>query len=125
MNVVDSSGWLEHIIDGDNADFFAAPLTDVDNLLVPTVSVLEVFKLVLRRRDEETALRVAAAMRRAHVIDLDAELAVAAARLGLDCKLSLADSIIYATARAHGATLWTQDAHFQGLDGVRFTAKKS
>ncbi len=124
MNVVDSSGWLEHIVDGENAAFFAAPLTDVDNLLVPTVCLLEVFKHVLRRRDDETALRVAAAMRRARVVDLDAELAMAAARLGLDCSLSLADSIIYATARAHDATLWTQDAHFKGLEGVRFTARK-
>jgi predicted nucleic acid-binding protein len=28
----------------------------------------------------------------------------------------LADSVILATARAHGATIWTQDRDFKGLE---------
>jgi predicted nucleic acid-binding protein len=64
-------------------------------------------------------------MRRARVVDLDFPLAVAAADLGVRARLPLADSIILATARAHGATLWTQDADFEGMDGVRYVTPKA
>jgi predicted nucleic acid-binding protein len=58
------------------------------------------------------------------VVDLDSELAIHAARLSLQAKLPMADSIVYATARASEATLWTQDDDFEGLDDVKYIAKK-
>ncbi|HKJ21934.1 MAG TPA: type II toxin-antitoxin system VapC family toxin [Gammaproteobacteria bacterium] len=124
MNVVDSSGWLEYFADAANAEFFAAPILDTDNLLVPSISLLEVFKRVCQQRDENTALSAVALMRQGTVVDLDGELALSAAKLGIDHKLPLADSVILASARRHGATLWTQDADFEGLDGVRYAAKR-
>ena len=125
MNVVDSSGWLELFADGPNAAFFAASITDTDRLVVPTISLLEVFERVLSQRGENTALQVVAQMRQGRVIDLDADLAMQAASLGLLHKLPLADSVMLATARAHGATLWTQDADFDGIDDVRYVCRAS
>lgn len=118
-NVVDSSGWLEYFADGAGASFFAAAIEDIDNLVVPVVSIYEVFKKVLRDRGEDDALRAASMMQAGQVIDLDSALAMEAARYALP----LADSIIYASAMRVGATLWTQDEHFKNLPNVRFRAK--
>lgn len=118
-NVVDSSGWLEYFTGSDRADLFAAAIEDTASLLVPVVLIYEVFKKVLRERGENDALQVASVMQAARVIDLDAALAMDAARYSLP----LADSIIYATAVLHAATLWTQDEHFKELPQVRYFPK--
>ena len=120
MTVVDSSGWLEYLAAGPNADFFAPALEDPARLVVPAISVYEVFRRVLSQRGEDAALRAAALMSRGQVIPLSAGTALAAARLGVAHRLPLADSIFLATAREHGADLWTQDDAFEGLPGVRF-----
>jgi predicted nucleic acid-binding protein len=122
MNVVDSSAWLEYFADGPNADFFAAAIEDVESRIVPTLTVYEVFKRVLQQSDEHTALTAIAVMQQARVVDLTCRLALEAARLSVEEGLPLADSVILATARAHEATLWTQDADFEGRDGVRYRA---
>jgi predicted nucleic acid-binding protein len=120
MNVVDSSGWLEYFAEGPNAGHFAAAVTATDELVVPTVTLYEVFKVVLREASENAALQAVAALARGTVADLTPGLALAAAKLSLQHTLPMADAIILATAQAHGATLWTQDAHFQGIGGVRY-----
>ena len=125
MNVVDSSGWIEYFVGGPNARFFAAPIEDAGELLVPSLSVFEVYRHVLRERGADDALRAIAGLQRGRQIELDADLALTAAELALEHRLPMADSIIYATAQIHGATLWTQDADFKGLSGVRFRAKRS
>jgi predicted nucleic acid-binding protein len=124
MNVVDSSGWLEYLADGPNAGFFAGALQDTDRLIVPTISVLEVFKCVLQQRGEDAALQTAAAMQQGELADLTLRVALEAARLGHNLKLPLADSVMLATARLNQAVLWTQDADFKGLEGVRYVAKR-
>jgi predicted nucleic acid-binding protein len=123
MNLVDSCGWLEYFADGPNADFYAAALEDTGSLLVPTICLLEVFKRVLQQRGEDAALQVAATMHQGLLAPLDANLALRAAKISSDLKLSLADSVILATARTYLAVIWTQDAHFKGLEGVRYTEK--
>ncbi|MBI3918453.1 MAG: type II toxin-antitoxin system VapC family toxin [Betaproteobacteria bacterium] len=123
MNLVDSSGWLEYLADGPNAEFFAPPIEDTRSLIVPTISVLEVFKRVLQQRTENEALRAVALMRQGRVVDLDADLALSAAKLGREHGLPLADSVILATARKFDATIWTQDSDFESLKGVRYIAK--
>lgn len=120
MNVVDSSGWLEYFADGPNAEFFAPVIQEPRELLVPSISVYEVFKRILQQRDESQALRAVAAMAQGRIVDLDLPLALSAAKLSCELKLPMADSIMLATARAHGAVFWTQDADFEGLDGVRY-----
>lgn len=123
MNVVDSSGWLEYFADGENAEFFAPAIENIDMLLVPSISIFEVFKRVLILRSEDEALQVSMAMKRGRVIDLDTSLALEAARLSATLKLPLADSIILATARAFNATLWTQDADFRDMIDVQFVER--
>ena len=124
MNVVDSCGWLEYLASGPNADFFAAALTDVESLVVPAISVYEVFKRVLQQRDEGDALQAAALMEQGRIVVFDATAAIEAATLSVDLGLPMADAIMLSTARAHGATLWTQDSHFEGVEGVRYKAAR-
>lgn len=120
MNVVDSSAWLEYFADGPNADFFAGAVEETEALVVPTLSLYEVFKRILQQRSEDEALAAIAVMLQARVTDLTATLAISAARLSGKSGLPLADSVMLATARAHDAVLWTQDADFEGMAGVRY-----
>lgn len=123
MNLVDSSAWLAYFAGEPNAGFFAGAVEDDEALLVPSACLYEVFKVVLRERGEDAAFAAAAAMERGQVIDLDSELAMEAAALGLEENLAFVDSVIYAVAKKREATLWTQDVHFRGKPGVRFKAK--
>lgn len=123
MNVVDSSGWIEYVVDGPNSEFFAEAIENTGELVVPTISILEVFRWVLRERGEADALQTAALMQQGEVVELDTAIATSAARLGITHRLPLADSVMLASAQAFGATLWTQDVDFDGLPGVRYRAK--
>ncbi|MCP5358875.1 MAG: type II toxin-antitoxin system VapC family toxin [Pseudomonadales bacterium] len=123
MNVVDSSAWLSYFAGDSNAAVFSEPIEALTELLVPSITITEVFKNVLRQRGEEAALIVTAHMKQGRVIPLDSELAMDAARLSVLHKLPLADSIIYASAQKHAAVLWTQDNDFEGLANVRYVAK--
>ncbi len=123
MNVVDSCGWLEYFANGTNADFFASAVEATGDLLVPSLTLFEVFKRILQQRTEADALRAVALMRQGRVIDLSDTLALGAARLSFEMKLPLSDSIILYSARHHGARLWTQDAHFESVEGVCFVRK--
>lgn len=125
MNVVDSSAWLEYFADGPNASFFAGPIEDIEALVVPSICLFEVFKRVCQQLDESAALQVVAAMQQGTVVDLGAEIAVIAATLSIDLKLPLADSVILATARNRGAQLWTQEADFEDIEGVRFRMRSA
>lgn len=125
MNVVDSSAWLSYFAGDVNATIFSEPIEQLSELLVPSITITEVFKNVLRQRGEEAALIVTAHMKRGRVISLDSELAMDAARLGVLHKLPLADSIIFATAQKYDAILWTQDDDFKGLENVRYISKGS
>lgn len=124
MNVVDSSGWLEYFADGPNAEFFAPAIHNPEKLIVPTLSLYEVFRKMRKERDQGMALEAVAQMQQGRLIPLDAALAVAAAEISLAHKLPMADSIMLATARAHDAVLWTQDEDFEGLEGVKYVSKQ-
>lgn len=125
MNVVDSSGWLEYLSDGVNADFFAPPIEDEENLVTPTICIYEVFRRVLGELGEERALDAVGILSRGVVVELSQQEAIEAARISVQFKLAMADSIILATARAYQATLWTQDAHFREIEGVQYIEKKA
>lgn len=120
MNVVDSSGWVEYFAKGENAKFYISPIQDVENLLVPSICIYEVFKRLALDIGEEDALQAVGVMSYGRVINLDRKAALDAAQLSLELKLAMADSIILATARAHDATLWTQDEHFKDIEGVKY-----
>ena len=125
MNVVDSCAWLEYFADGPNASFFGEAVEDVEKLVVPTLSLYEVFKRILQQRDENDALLAIAVMHQGTVVELGGGLAVSAARLSVETRLPMADSVMLATAREYEATLWTQDSDFKGMTGVRFRRRKS
>ncbi len=123
MNIVDSSGWLEYFSDGPNSKHFSNPLKDSASLVVPVITVYEVFKVVLRETGENEALLAVAAMQKGRVIDVTTNLAMKASKLSLIHNLPMADSIILATAKAHDCTIWTQDADFKNIPGVKFFPK--
>jgi predicted nucleic acid-binding protein len=124
VNVIDSSGWLEYLGEGKNADFFSDSIEDIDHLIVPTICIYEVFKRMTSLKSDKEALRAIGVMSLGHFVDLNRQIAIDAARISLNFKLALADSVIFAIARAYDATLWTQDEHFKDLEGVRYIEKK-
>ncbi len=124
MNVVDSSGWLEYFADGPNADFFSDPIQELKSLIIPSLCIFEVFKRIAQQRGEGEAIQAIAIMQQGEVIDLDTPLALDAARLSIEANLPMADSIVLATSRAHGGTLWTQDSDFEGLEDVHYVKWK-
>ncbi|MGH8184127.1 MAG: type II toxin-antitoxin system VapC family toxin [Rhodanobacteraceae bacterium] len=125
MNLVDSSAWLEYFANGPNAGYFSDAIVDAPALLVSTINVYEVFKRVLQQRDESAALHAVALMGRGALVEVDESIALEAVRLSVAHKLAMADSLILATARAFNAILWTQDADFDGIEGVRYRPKRS
>ena len=123
INIVDSSGWLEYFADGPNADFFAGPIQDTQQLVVPVASILEVFTCIARQRGEGEALQAITAMQEGTVAELTASVALESARLSLEDHLTRAESILLATTRTHRATLWTQNPNLKNLEGVRYVDK--
>ena len=124
MNIIDSSGWLEYLADGPNARYFSRPLQNAAELIVPAITLYEVFKTVLRQRNESDALQAVALMLQGSVVDLTATISILAAKISLQNEMPMADSIILATARLYEATVWTQDSDFEGIDGVQYFPKK-
>jgi predicted nucleic acid-binding protein len=123
-SVVDSSGWIELFTDGPQAERFLAVLQAEEALVIPAITILEVFKWILREHSEAQAIQAVAVMQRGLVVDLDTQLAIAAAQLSHALRLPMADSIILATARCHQARLYTMDADFQGLADVELICKR-
>lgn len=120
MNVVDSSAWIEYLRSGPNADEFAPAIESPDDLIVPSLTVYEIYKRTAQLAGEDAALIATGLMLKGVVVDLTATLAIDAARASTEYGLAMADAIILATARAHSATMWTQDRHFEGLPNVEF-----
>ena len=123
MNVVDSCGWLEYFSDGPNAEIFAEPIQKISSLIVPTLSMYEVFKVALREQGEDAALQAVAIMKQGQEVDLNSNLAIQAAKISFDLKMPMADAIILTTARIYQATVWTQDDDFVGMSGVKYFQK--
>lgn len=125
MSTIEPSGWIEHIAGVANADFFESAILHSENLFVPTICLYEVFKQVLHELEEERALNAMGIMSLATIIDLDRQIAVHTANIPNELKLAMADSITLATTHACDATLWTQDEHYKGIEGVQYKEKKT
>ena len=124
MHVVDSSGWLEYLIEGKNADFIAPLIHDSDHLVTPAICIYEVCKRVLLQFGEDRALDIIGSMDNGLIVDINRQIAIDAALLSNNLKLVMANSLILVTARVYNATLWTQDKHFQDVEGVRYIEQK-
>jgi len=124
MNVIDSSAWLSYFAGDANAKIFSHPIENIEKLIVPSITITEVFKCIFRQRGEDMALEAIVHMEQGRVIALDSDLAVDAAQYGVEYKLPLADSIIYATAQKFSALIWTQDIDFKSLKGIKYYSKR-
>ena len=124
MNLVDSSGWLEYFTDGKNAKFFAPIIEDTKKLMVSTINLYEIFKKILKEKDENSALQAIGLMQQAKVVEVNTSIAISAAKTSYEKNIPMADSLIYTTARFFNATVWTQDYDFKNLEGVKFIKKK-
>ncbi len=123
-HIIDSSAWLAFFADLPVARRYADIIEQqTTGLIVPAITIYEVFKKILLERDETTALCIIAHLRLGKVIDLDTDIALLAAKLSKEHKLAMADSIILATARRHQATIWTLDSDFRNIPGVRYFSK--
>lgn len=123
MNVVDSSGWLEYFGGTNRANLFSEAIEKTETLIVPSLSLFEIFKKVYKEKGEDLALKIVAHMQLGTVINLDSRISIYAAKISVEKSIPMADSIIYATAQLNKATLWTQDNDFRGLAGVKFFDK--
>jgi toxin FitB len=124
MNVVDSSGWLEYYVGSELSSIFRPVIEDRENLIVPTIAIYEVTKKVLLERGEGPSEVVERLMHKGHVVVLDPMIAHEATRISIKYKLPMADSIIYATALAHNAIVWSSDSDFKDLPNVRYFEKR-
>jgi predicted nucleic acid-binding protein len=122
--LVDSSGWIEFFTGGANAPRYGSYLEKTSTVITPTIVLYEVYKLVRRERSEEEALVAVAQMHKTRMVPLSDSLALAAADMSLEFRLAMADSIVYATARAEDAELVTSDADLRNLPGVTFLPKR-
>ena len=120
MNIVDSCGWIEYFWDRPGADFFAPPIQNTENLLVPVICLYEVYKYMITYAGKDAAVEAIASMRQGTVVDIDERIAIDAAICSKDMKLPIANSIILATARIYNAMIWTQDIDFESIPGVKY-----
>jgi predicted nucleic acid-binding protein len=122
MRLVDTSAWIEWLIDSPTGKLVAQQLPEQKDWLVPTIVQLELAKWLARQADEGKADQVIAFTQLCHVVPLDTDIALAAEA----CRtygLATADAIVFATAQSLNAELITCDAHFAGLPGVRLIEK--
>jgi len=123
MNLVDSPGWLEYFADSKNAKHFTPIIENTELLIISPINIYEVYKKVLIEKDEYVARQIVGIMQQARIIEITPAISIEAAILSHQYKLPMADSLIYATAKIYKAILWTQDADFKGLYGVKYFKK--
>ncbi|MDX8379187.1 MAG: type II toxin-antitoxin system VapC family toxin [Gallionella sp.] len=123
MIILDSSCWLEYFLDGKGADQYAQTIENNGEIIIPTIVLHEVFKVVMRATNEDSALAAAGVLQQFSVIPIDENIAMYSARLGQEHGLAMADSMILATAQIHQAALWTQDTDFRNLPNVKYFEK--
>ena len=125
MNIIDSSFWLEYFAGTQAGDIVSDIIEKTDELVVPTITIYEVFKKLLIERSEDDALLAVGYIKQGKVIDLTEELSLSAAGISSNFKLPMADSIIYATSIKYNCILWTLDEHFENLKSVNYFNKNN
>jgi len=120
--VLDSSGWIELLAGSDRAALFE-PALHAEELLIPSIVRYEVGRYVFLHRGAEGRELALSALSKFDLVPIDAEVADSAAELAHNHKLAMADALVYAVAKIANAELWTQDRHFENLNGVRYFRK--
>jgi len=121
--LIDTCGWIEWFIDDILADQFSPYFQQLSNIIVPTVIQYELYKWVCRERDNDTAQALIELTKQGKTIVLDTDLALKAAKLAAQYRLSVADALIYATAQLEKVELITSDDHFSDLPNVCYFPK--
>lgn len=124
-NIVDSSGWLEYFSGGPFANRYKKPLSELEKLIVPEICIYEVFKVVLREKDESAALQAFALMQQGRIITLNSQISFRAAKISLEHQLPMAASIVFSTGLLFDAVIWTQDKNLKTLPKVKFFGEPS
>lgn len=122
LAVLDSSCWIEYFLGSAAAEPYAKTVATA-TLIVPSITIFEVSRDLLRRFDSENTLRAIALMQQHNVVPLTPDVALNAAQLAVNLNLSSADAIVCATAWQHRATLYTHDVDLNGLDNVIYLPK--
>ena len=102
----------------------ASIVENPNDLIVPTITLYEVFKKLSSEKDKEYAQNVITYMQTGTIIELNAELSLSAADISRKYKLAMADSIIYSTAQHYSAMVFSCDIHFKDLPNVTYFLKK-
>ena len=123
MRVVDTSAWIEWLLQSRAGEDLTGEMPDLDQCIVPTIVQYELMKWMVREISENAADQLMAHTQECIVLPLNTAIALGAAKLSRQHRLATADAVIYATALASGADLLTCDAHFIGLPGVVYLAK--
>ncbi|OYQ36517.1 VapC toxin family PIN domain ribonuclease [Niveispirillum lacus] len=123
MRLVDSSAWIEWLVDSDLGRKLGTAFPDKAHCIVPTIVQLELSKWLVRELGEDQADQVIAYTQKCVVVPLDTRIVLLAAEMHRQHRLATADAVVYATARQQGAELLTCDTHFKGLPGVVLFAK--
>jgi toxin FitB len=118
LYLIDSSGWLEYLAEDSKASAFAHYLEAEASVLVPSLVIYEVYKHLARHRGRAVADRFVSQALHRRVVPFDETVALAAASLSIEHRLTAADAIIYATARVCYAQLVTANTRFRGLPSV-------
>ena len=123
VRVIDTSAWIEWLIDGPLRKKLTKEIPDKAECIVPTIVQLELAKWLAREVGDDQADQMTAYTQKCVVAPLDTRTARRAAELCRQHKLATADAVVYATAVENGAELLTCDAHFEGLPNVVFVRK--
>ena len=118
--VIDSSGWIHYFLNGPAVARYAKVIQKLGRIVTPAIVVYEVYKTIKHSSNESLASDAVEALQHTMIIPLDSHLACSAADISLDCRLSMADSIVYATARKYDIPLYTSDADFKNLPNIKY-----
>ena len=118
MTLVDSFGWIEYLAEGRLAGRYEEYLSNLAEVVTPTIVLYEVYKKLRRECKEEEALLVVAQIMKTKVVSLTEEISLLAAEVSLKQALPVADSVVYATALKEACPVVTSDPHFKGLEDV-------
>jgi predicted nucleic acid-binding protein len=124
MNLVDSSGWLEYITNGNQARIFTPIIQNYDELIVSVINKYEVYKKLCLEFNPKKASNTMGVLYYGRLVEVTEEIALTAAELSIEYHIPMADSLLLATAKTMDATFWTLDAHFKNIPGVKYFEKE-
>ncbi len=122
--LIDTWTWIEYWKGGELAREAARYIDGEEESIVSTINIAEICFWVARYYDEAKAReKLETLEKRCHVIAIEKEMAIAAAKIRIQHRLALADSLIVATARSAGGKVVSGDPNMKHLEDVIFLKK--